>query len=260
MSVLVLQSDKSYDRTHWKWQCLASVQSWAEARGYHYRFLDDSFYSILEPKAVQKLQTHPAHKVILSDLARLEWIKRYLSQGYGSVIWLDADFLVFDQEHFDPISYADTRSEGYLLGRECWFDLDAKGQEKLWRKVHNAFLLFRTAGKIFLDFYLDTAYRLILMQKGNQIPPQFVGPKLLSALNNIAHCPVYEHAGALSPYVLEAMCYQNTPTSNEHLKRLHSFKHGLKHTFYGANLSASVASSELDTSSLLAIYRSTFAH
>ena len=35
------------------------------------------------------------------------------------------------------------------------------------------------------------------------VPPQFVGPKLLTALHNIAHFPVIESAAMLSPLVLK---------------------------------------------------------
>jgi hypothetical protein len=67
-------------------------------------------------------------------------------------------------------------------------------------KVHNAFLMFRP-GNHFLDFYTDTAERLLHLNQG-RMPPQFIGPKLLTALHNIAFCPVMETAGMLSPAVM----------------------------------------------------------
>ena len=53
----------------------------------------------------------------------------------------------------------------------------------------------------FLDFYLATAERLLRLNKGS-MPPQFIGPKLLTAIHNIALCPVMETAGMLSPMVM----------------------------------------------------------
>jgi len=67
-------------------------------------------------------------------------------------------------------------------------------------KVHNAFLLF-CQHNIFLDFYIDTAERLLLKNSGS-MPPQFIGPKLLTAIHNVVQCPVLETAGMLSPLVI----------------------------------------------------------
>ena len=37
------------------------------------------------------------------------------------------------------------------------------------------------------------------------MPPQFIGPKLLTALHNVAQLPVMESAGMLSPLVIKDM-------------------------------------------------------
>ena len=78
--------------------------------------------------------------------------------------------------------------------------LNEKGKLKAYSKVHNAFLMFRQENS-FLDFYADTAQRLLELNQGS-MPPQFIGPKLLTALHNIAVCPVMENAGMLSPLVM----------------------------------------------------------
>ena len=56
-------------------------------------------------------------------------------------------------------------------------------------------------GDSFLDFYTDTAVRLLSRNTGS-VPPQFIGPKLLTALHNIAGLPVMDAAGMLSPAVV----------------------------------------------------------
>ena len=68
-------------------------------------------------------------------------------------------------------------------------------------KVHNAFMMYKK-GNSFLDFYTDTAERLLLQNNG-RIPPQFIGPKLLTAIHNVVQCPVLETAGMLSPLVVK---------------------------------------------------------
>ena len=133
-------------------------------------------------------------KVIATDLARLHLLQDSLRQGYTTVLWCDADLLIFDPDNFDLPDYS------YALGREVWVQADGKDRLKVYKKVHNAFLMFR-AGNSFLDFYAETAERLLDLNSGN-IPPQFIGPKLLTALHNIAICPVMETAGMLSPPVI----------------------------------------------------------
>ncbi|MDH5447185.1 MAG: hypothetical protein OEY52_16670, partial [Gammaproteobacteria bacterium] len=130
-----------------------------------------------------------------TDLARLYVLKNYLLQGYEQVVWLDADFLVFDPEEFVlPTSQ-------YAFGREVWVQKDNSGKLRAYKKIHNAFMMFNK-GNSFLDFYIETAERLLWKNTGS-IPPQFIGPKLLTALHNIALFPVMEEAAMLSPLVVK---------------------------------------------------------
>ena len=80
------------------------------------------------------------------------------------------------------------------------FRNDADNGFRVFKKVHNAFLMFRR-GNSFLDFYTDTAVRLLSRNTGS-VPPQFIGPKLLTALHNIAGLPVMDAAGMFSPAVI----------------------------------------------------------
>jgi len=171
--------------------CLDSVANWARAKGYDYRFLDDRIFDLLEPGLVEKTRAQP---VIASDLARLKSLQQGLLEGYACVIWCDADFLIFKAEDF-ILTETD-----YALGREVWVQPDVRGKSRAYVKVHNAFLMFRQSNH-FLDFYADTAQRLLGLNQGS-MPPQFIGPKLLTALHNIAICPVMEIAGMLSPAVM----------------------------------------------------------
>jgi len=139
------------------------------------------------------LEKTRGQKVIATDLARLRVLQQALQEGYKTVIWLDADFLVFDPARF-VLPDAD-----FAVGREVWVQHDRDGKLKVYRKVHNAFLMFR-AGNPFLDFYVDTARRLLSRNQG-AMSPQYIGPKLLTALHNVALLPVLESAGMLSPPV-----------------------------------------------------------
>lgn len=234
MKTLVLQSHRQPLPASWLEDCLASVTGWASQLGFDYRFLDDSLF---EPIAASLIASYRDRPVILSDLGRLYWLQHFLREGYQRVIWCDADFLIFNPEQFRPVA------EVFALGRENWIQLDDTGKLRNYRKVHNAFMLFCDQGKgqdqgrnVFLDFYLESAERLLSINQG-LVPPQFIGPKLLTALHNIVHCPVQEDAGMFSPAVMHDMLAGH----GKALKLLRSVRNI---PLLAANLSASLTAVE----------------
>ncbi len=180
----------------WLQICMDSVREWAASKKFDYRFMGDELFDPLDAETLQQTRRQI---VVATDLARLFHVQQALVQGYQTVIWCDADFLIFHPQGFDPVSAS------YALGREVWVQNDQKGRLKSYVRVHNAFLLFRRDNP-FLAFYLDTAQRLVKLNTG-RMPPQFIGPKLLSALHNICHCPVQETAGMLSPLLIQGMLH-----------------------------------------------------
>jgi hypothetical protein len=67
--------------------------------------------------------------------------------------------------------------------------------------------------------------------------PQFIGPKLLTALHNIARFPVMETAGMLSPAVMRDLIAGDGPA-------LQLFRHKSRTAPAGANLSTSLTQRE----------------
>lgn len=199
---IVLQSHTQPLPHTWLATCINSVKSWSELNKFDYRFIDDELFDYVPEKLLQKTETQ---RVIATDLARLKALQLYLAQGYKCVIWCDADFLIFAPNDFN------LADESYAVGREVWIQTDDKNAQKLTAhtKVHNAYLLFRQ-GNSFLDFYADTAEKLLRLNQG-PMPPQFIGPKLLTAIHNVAQCPVQETAGMLSPPVIEDIAIQGGP-------------------------------------------------
>lgn len=191
-NTLVIQSHRSPLPYPWLEQCLESVQHWSELNHFEYRFFNDELFGSVSTDLQEKVKNQ---RVIASDLARLNALRDALSKGNDTVVWLDADFLIFDPGNFN------LPDEPFAVGREVWVQQDKQGKLKVYKKVHNAMLMFRQ-GNSFLDFYLDTAERLLRQNQGS-IPPQFIGPKLLSALHNISQLPVMETAGMLSPLVIK---------------------------------------------------------
>jgi len=189
---LVIQSHRSPLPYSWIARCLESVRKWAELNHYQYQFMGDELFDLLPEAFAEKRLQQP---VMFSDLARLLCLKQALDDGCQRVVWLDADFLIFKPSTFV------VPDEPYAVGREVWVQHDKRGKLKIYKKVHNAFLAF-CQGNHFLDFYIETATRLLSQNTGN-VPPHFIGPKLLTALHNVASLPVMESAGMLSPLVIK---------------------------------------------------------
>jgi len=191
-NTLVIQSHRSPLPYSWLSDCLESVRCWCMSNDFRYRFLGDELFDQVPADLLEKL----AHqKVIAADLARLKVLQEALHDGFETAVWLDADFLIFDPDRF-------VLAEGpYAVGREAWVQHDRQGKLKVYKKVRNAFLMFRQ-GNGFLDFYIETAERLLRRNTGG-MPPQFIGPKFLTALHNTCQLPVMEWAGALSPLVIK---------------------------------------------------------
>jgi hypothetical protein len=190
-TTLVIQSHRNPLPFNWLQKCIDSVFEWAASSKFDYRFYGDEIFDLVESPIRRKLRDRP---VILSDLSRLKALQMGLAHGYQTVIWCDADFLIFK-----PQDLVLPQSE-YALGRELWVQQSDSGKLRVYRKVHNAFMLFRRDNH-FLDFYTDAAESLVKRNQGG-MPPQFIGPKLLTALHNIVTCPVMEQAGMLSPMVM----------------------------------------------------------
>lgn len=190
---LVLQSHRQPLPAQWLQICIDSVCSWASINNYDYKFIGDELFNYVSNNVLEKTKNQT---VIATDLARLLALKKYLKDGYEVVVWCDADFLIFSPEKFI------LPNDNYAVGREVWVQSENDNPKKLiaYIKVHNAFMMFRKANS-FLEFYIDTAERLVLKNMGN-MSPQYIGPKLLTAIHNVVQCPVLESAGMLSPLTI----------------------------------------------------------
>ncbi len=190
-TTLVIQSHRDPLPFDWLQTCIDSVEDWSLINGFQYRFLSDEIFDLVAPELLQKIGSQI---VIATDLARLSALRQALDEGFERVVWCDADFLIFEPGDLT------LPSADFAFGREVWVQRNDDGRLRAYSKLHNAFMMFRR-GNSCLDFYLDTAERLLTLNQGG-MPPQFIGPKLLTALHNIAHFPVIDTAALLSPLVL----------------------------------------------------------
>jgi len=217
---IVLQSHKLPLPAEWLESCIDSVKHWAKTNNYEYQFYDDTLFNYISETLLEKFKNQ---LIIATDLARLKLMQSYIDKGYETVIWCDADFLIFSPENFH------LPEEEYSLGREVWVQKSNTSEQRLVSKikVHNAFMMFRSNNN-FLDFYAETAERLLQLNQGSA-PPQFIGPKLLTALHNIVQCPVTESAAMLSPLVIKDI-------SHDGGLALKLFLEKSNHSIYAANL------------------------
>jgi len=225
-ATLVIQSHRHPLPFDWLSICIDSVSGWATTNGFDYHYYGDEMFDLVDPSIRQKLDHRP---VILSDLARLKALQQGLTNGYQTVIWCDADFLIFKPQDFV------LPQSKFALGRELWVQQSDSGKLRLYCKLHNAFMLFRRDNH-FLDFYADAAESLINRNQG-RMPPQFIGPKLLTALHNIVACPVMEQAGMLSPLVIRDLLAGGGDALDLFLSHCETLP-------CGANLSSSLTSAE----------------
>lgn len=222
---LVIQSHRSPLPFNWLQDCIDSVKAWATLNDIDYQWLGDEIFTSLDSELIEKTASQ---KVIASDLARLKAIQQALAKGYQRVIWCDADFLIFNAQQFI------LPESSFALGREVWVQEDNNSQLRAYTKVHNAFLMF-CQGNHFLDYYSASAEQLLRANQG-RMPPQFIGPKLLTALHNMVTCPVMETAGMLSPLVIRDILKGNG-------KALQLFKQKSSYFPAGANLCSSMTDS-----------------
>ncbi len=201
-NTLIIQSHRSPLPYPWIERCLASVRDWCALNQYEYRFIGDELFDTVPDSLLQKIQDQI---VIATDLARLLVLQDALKQNYQTVVWLDADVLIFKPGKFV------LPDAPYVVGREVWVqqDQDNSAKLKVYKKVHNAFLMFRR-GNSFLNFYADSAQQLLEQNQGPMVA-QFIGPKLLTALHNVVSLPVLEAAGMLSPMVIKDMLQGEGP-------------------------------------------------
>ena len=171
-----------------------SVQDWARGSGFAYQRMGDEIFEMIPPWV---LEVAGPRKQMAVDIARLKWTQSLLDQNWAKVIWLDADALIFN-----PAAMVTDVAEGFAFGREHWVQPGkTRNTLKVYKNVHNAFMIFTTDGRWALDFYLEAALR-ILKSAGPNTPPQLVGPKLLTALNNVVQFPLVDCVGMASPLVL----------------------------------------------------------
>lgn len=232
-STVVLQScafaDSPERRPAWLTSCQQSVARWAERSGYSYRLEGDALFERNPAWLNDKLQ---GRGPIKSDVARLRWARDALTR-YERVVWLDADVLIFTPERFKPCALLHSKAEGdrvgarpssggFLFGLERWVQPHKKGLRYGWQvyqNLCNALCVFER-GNPFLEFYLYSAESIISRIDAEYIAPQVIGPKLLTAQNNLTQLPCTTLLGSASVDLLIDLSEGEGPALTEMVRRL----------------------------------------
>ena len=189
--ITILQSAADA-RPDWVSRCMRSVADWSQQQGYDYHCIGDELFDWVVPEFRDKLY---GRTPILADLARLRWIESELAVRGGLVVWIDADSVVIDPTWRIP------DSTHTFFGEECWVQPTAEGAWRAYQSPHNAFMGFTAASPV-LGFLAYLSESIIERADAAHIAPQMVGPKLLKALNNLAHFTLVPEVGAVSPELL----------------------------------------------------------
>ncbi|MBK1667497.1 hypothetical protein CKO28_05560 [Rhodovibrio sodomensis] len=200
---LVIQSHAP-DPPAWLRACLDSVAAWAAGAGFAHRIAGDAF---LDRVPADLRQRAHGRTQVVADLARLDWIAEVLAQGWPRVIWLDADVLVFAPERLTAALALP--EAGYLFGREVWVQPDARGRPRARRNLHNALLAFAPGNPV-LAFYRHAGQRILARHDGPPVA-QLIGPKLLTALDNMIALDGTWAVGMASPLVVRDLAAGGGP-------------------------------------------------
>jgi len=207
---LVVQSFRA-DPPAWIARCMDSVRAWAEAAGFGHRALGDELFERAPDWVRRKTAARPS---TASDLARAQVLQDALDEGWGRAVWLDADVLVIQP---GALTAALRLEDRYLLGREAWVQADRRGRLQTHTGVHNAILAVEP-GNPFLAFYQHAAERILARHEGAMVP-QLIGPKFLTALDNMMGLPATWAVNMASPRVVADLAAGGGPARDRLLAR-----------------------------------------
>ncbi len=168
-----------------------TVRSWAAHKGFSYEFVDDRLFDYLPGWYARKVG---GHKLLMSDLARLELAKDLLGKGYDRAIWVDCDIVVFDPGAFEIDVEADCS-----FCKEVWVWADRDGGKRSRVGVNNAVCVFLSNSGM-LDFYIESCKSIVREAKG-ELHPNLIGTRLLTALSRRRELRHLTNVGLFSPQV-----------------------------------------------------------
>ncbi|MBI5473019.1 MAG: hypothetical protein HY961_11810 [Ignavibacteriae bacterium] len=197
MRTIVYQSYRTHNVPAWITRCLSTVEAWTDRKKFEYKFIDDSFFDLVPDWYKQKAN---GNKLLITDLARLEAAREFLSNGYERTIWVDADVVIFDAERFEV-----DVAEEYAFCREVWVH---KARPfgvtlpitRISNKVNNSVMVY-VKNNSMLEFYRSACERLITTMP-SRFDGGYVSTTFLTWLNKRMPLPLLANVGLFSPVIL----------------------------------------------------------
>jgi hypothetical protein len=179
---------------------MASVQAWAKAAEHDYLLTGDEAFMLC---GKDYLSRAGGNMRTITNLARLELVKRAHQDGYRWAAWIDADVFVFDPSQFSVTSV--TR---YAFARETWLELHAIGRWRAFSSVNNSVFVC-ASGEPDLDFMI-VATRHVALHR--QVKDNYqVGGDLIRGLRVPLAFETLSNVGMLSNFMVLALAHEVTP-------------------------------------------------
>jgi len=223
MKTVVFQSFRTTRVPDWVAACMGTVHEWAGAKGFDYRFFDDTFLDL----APAWLRERCAGEICpVTDVARLVMARRLLDAGYQRAVWVDADMLIFTPDSL-PVDAID----GYALVLELWPYVDAQGNLQCEKRINNSVMVF-AQGHPQLDFFIDSCLKIASGRAG--IGKFDLGTSFFTRLGQLVPLPLLPNIGMFSPVLMNAI-------ANGHDALLSQYAAHLSAPLVAANLCNSIA-------------------
>ena len=220
MTTLIIQSYRTHDIPSWIARCLASVRAWSSAKAYDYLLTDDDAFALCGEEYLAKVGDN---KRSITNLCRLELIRRALDDGYDRAIWMDADIFVFAAGQLDFAT-----PDRISFPRETWLRPENGGTNVVL--TLNNCVIVCPRGDPDLDLIIEaTRHRA----RHHAVTHNFqVGVHLIRGLHRFLDFPLLSNVGMFSNYALGALAQNNKP-----LIEVQARYHGTP--VYAANICAS---------------------
>lgn len=207
INTLVYQSFRTHEVPVWMETCMQSVRQWADFHGFSYRFIDDTFFDCVPDwfKTAVNGQRH-----LVADFARLELARQYLDEGWGRVIWVDADVYICDREGFRIGTHRD-----HWLCHELWVSQRTDGLH-FSNRVNNAIVSF-SQGNRFLDFYRHACQKIVQTKK-SKLRHTEIGTSFLTGISQLL--PLLKGVAMFSPLLLADFYNKNESVIAQYRRRL----------------------------------------
>jgi hypothetical protein len=196
---LIIQSFRKAGVPKWIQRCVASVQGWAGAMGHDYLLTGDEVFALCGKDYLARAN---GNMRTITNLVRLELVKRAHQDGYPWAAWIDADVFVFDPSKFSISSV--TR---YAFARETWLEQRGVGRWRAFASVNNSVFVCR-AGEPDLEFLIAATRHVALHRRiSNNYQ---VGGDLIKGLRVPLAFETLSNVGMFSNYMVLALAHEVT--------------------------------------------------